>query len=1439
MTLLEKALNKLFFTPSRPQQGKTKKRGLRLESLENRELLSVSAAEFDAIRAQYEDLNLSSNYADYNFIDIQANSFNDQALRDAIDAASDTQKHDIIVFRTTSGSNTLRLDSTVSILSSASKYGSGMNGITFVSYDGTGNNTSLTIDAANQRGFDIRSIDVAFAGINVKNAKLTLASTNPTTKTADEAKVKPGSGAAIYIYDADLTLVSTAFTNNECTGNYSSGAAVFSWLGNVEIYDSTFENNKVKNSGTYGGYGGSIYVNGGTLKISDTDIKNSTAYYGGAIAVLNSQSVQILNDSTLTYNTAGHDGGAVYAKELVNKITIADSEFSNNSSGMSTSASLGGAVFQLDGELVVSDSDFISNKAYNSGKETSSTGKGGAIYFAGLNSSFERSLFERNFAGTGAGIYNVTNASTMTVNNCTFTSNTARVSGGGIYNAATEAKKSSLNISNNTTFTGNLATTGSGGGIYNAAVLTISDSEISRSESKTDGGGIFSAGKVSLTSVIVSNNRSNNGDGGGMYTTTPASITGSTFNDNWAYINGGGVQVGNGASIKNSYFQGNSANGDGGGIYGGTGVTLANSVIAGNFAKKSGGGYYGGLTTATNLTVVGNIAELSGGGLYVKVAGKQYLRNSIVAFNLSKGVSGTYYGGPDIRTTAKSTSTYLEVASSLINSHLTGNGKGFQDGYNNRSAGANPSFNRFPTTWNSNSVVWSSELWKDWDLTLADGSQAINNGNNAYNTERYDVRGVGFERIVDELIDMGAFEHGAFVTAPQPPAVVITDVTGSNVLVSWTKVSNATHYRIDRTDSDGNTVTIANKTSLLYWEDKGLADGTYTYTVYSLVGTTESETGTSKEARVGDDIFPPATPIASASTTGNTVTIDWKAVPNATHYKVSLVVNGQLQLLQDNIIPDASGNCTWSASGLAKGIYTYAVQAVNGTLDSGYLRTAVSIGGPPAPVVLWTNPSTGTIKLNWNEIVEADHYKISQIVNNQLILVADNVTDLNYSISGLVPGNYVYAVQSVDADGLESGYKSIEAVVPEPPETVLDRPIVNAESLTYWSVSISWAAVTDADYYVIKRKVDDGEWKDVKTEFYGNSYVDNDVPEGNVSYSVMAMNADGERSKEGYAGIFIVQPPFSPTVSASVDDTGKVFLSWDKVPNATSYDVRRRIQGGEWVTLTDNWGGTSYVDKNAPEGYVEYSVRAFKEDVASGYETTPVDIVRPPQAPEVQTSILSANNTVKIDWNYDPNVEYYTIERRVAGEPWDTLIDNWSGTSYADQDAPDGNLEYRVRAFDADGRSSLASSSSIFTEWPPAAPNLTPVANPNGTVSLSWNPVERATSYEVRRREIGGQWVTLVDNWGGTSFTDTTAPVGDVQYTVIAYNGTVASPYNTKVVTVGERLAIPDVATSIQQDEKTVTLTWDTVPNAEYYDVRRRVGRRTIKHGQIADSTFP
>ena len=100
-------------------------RRLNLEQLEERQLLAVTAAEYDAIREMYTGLNLAESSDNLNLIEINANKLTSESLWQAIDAASKSEADDLVVIRTSDLYNTMALgDGTMEINLDSAHYGS-------------------------------------------------------------------------------------------------------------------------------------------------------------------------------------------------------------------------------------------------------------------------------------------------------------------------------------------------------------------------------------------------------------------------------------------------------------------------------------------------------------------------------------------------------------------------------------------------------------------------------------------------------------------------------------------------------------------------------------------------------------------------------------------------------------------------------------------------------------------------------------------------------------------------------------------------------------------------------------------------------------------------------------------------------------------------------------------------------------------------------------------------------------------------------------------------------------------------------------------------------------------------------------------------------------------------------------------------------------------
>jgi hypothetical protein len=223
-------------------------------------------------------------------------------------------------------------------------------------------------------------------------------------------------------------------------------------------------------------------------------------------------------------------------------------------------------------------------------------------------------------------------------------------SGGGIFNAGV------LTVTDST-LSGNSSSGGfpsGGGGIYNIGMLTVTDSTLSGNSASgfnEFGGGIYNnAGTLTVTDSTLSDNSVGTaGSGGGIISLDgPLTVTGSTLSGNSA-VSGGGICILDGPlTVTDSTISGNSAAANSGGGIESAGVltlTVTGSTISGNSARGTGGGidHGGGTLTVTDSTLSGNSAGDDGGGIFNFGPGTVTVTDSALSGN-SAGIFG---GGID------------------------------------------------------------------------------------------------------------------------------------------------------------------------------------------------------------------------------------------------------------------------------------------------------------------------------------------------------------------------------------------------------------------------------------------------------------------------------------------------------------------------------------------------------------------------------------------------------------------------------------------------------------------------------------------------------------------------------------------------------------------------------------------------------------------------
>jgi predicted outer membrane repeat protein len=420
-----------------------------------------------------------------------------------------------------------------------------------------------------------------------------------------------GGGGVAEICGGNLTITNSGFINN---GSWSDGGAINiddgcdrTNGGNLTVVDSTFSDN---GAGNYAD-GGAIYVRPGhpTVTITNSDFyDNTSGLYGGAL-VFEDATTNITGSLFDGNRTRGH-GGAIHS-DGSNSLTIRTSIFTDNSSGFETDNTKDGGAIDfrpLDNDVYfgVFDSVFEDNFA---------TDEGGAIWFslfaAPVNGLFEiaRTSFTNNTSKDSGGALWVQlgEEGTMTVDRSTFTSNESEDGDGGAFNQETEGSGTFVRITNSS-FLSNYAW--------------------------SDGGALDLTDRAVLTNNVFRDNETGTGDAGAlelnndnedeslMYLFT---VTGNTFRDNYADEDGGAIDADAALLLTNNTFEGNtSEDDDGGAVYlvDESAISTWHMVSGNRFTNNStldedGGALYAEANVIVSSNVfANNFAEEDGGALY-------------------------------------------------------------------------------------------------------------------------------------------------------------------------------------------------------------------------------------------------------------------------------------------------------------------------------------------------------------------------------------------------------------------------------------------------------------------------------------------------------------------------------------------------------------------------------------------------------------------------------------------------------------------------------------------------------------------------------------------------------------------------------------------------------------------------------------------------------
>ncbi len=530
-------------------------------------------------------------------------------------------------------------------------------------------------------------------------------------------------------------------------------------------------------------------------------------------------------------------------------------------------------------------------------------------------------------------------------------------------------------------------------------------------------------------------------------------------------------------AIYNSTIAGNTAPF----IAGAYGLTLVNSLIIGNSGRPIQTSGSPGVTIY-NSTIVGN-----GNSMLVgydvgssKLDGYLTISNSIIADNGTDNI------------TVISTGTLPKIYNSLISKLY--NITPITYLYNIRSDSI---YTTTGTAIDPKFVSYTKGTdWKTWDLRLAADSPAIGKGKAALIPEGVFTDFDGNSRTTNGSLDMGAFQS-TYVTGTLPaPGNFGTTATVSNLkndgaTITWNApigyaIDGGTYSIYLKSDDASQpiwkkTASVATLTTAL----TGLAsDSTYDYKITGKIGGVEVvlAAGTfTTEPRIAAP-----SELAVTPNTDGTLKLQWADNSNTeTGFELQQSADGVTWKTVQTYVANTT---TATVAAMQGTTYSFRVRAKATNGDSEWSFSVRFTTPKPfsAPSYVYLSMEYGSVYMFWEQVSGAVNYRVERSLtgNGDWETVYSGSTS-TFTDETVEKGTaYYYRVVAVNNEG-GTGTSQINSIT-TPPESLGVRVYLLSEK----SVAVQWDAAPGATSYLLERSTDGVKWAKVATVKGKTDYID-------------------------------------------------------------------------------------------------------------------------------------------------------------------------------------------------------------------------------------------------------------------------------------------------------------------------------------------------------------
>jgi len=264
-------------------------------------------------------------------------------------------------------------------------------------------------------------------------------------------------------------------------------------------------------------------------------------------------------------------------------------------------------------------------------------------------------------------------------------------------------------------------------------------------------------------------------------------------------------------------------------------------------------------------------------------------------------------------------------------------------------------------------------------------------------------------------------------------------------------------------------------------------------------------------------------------------------------------------------------------------------------------------------------------------------------------------------------------------------------------------------------------------------------------------------------------------------------PP--PNVSAAGISSTSIQINWDAVPEATGYQVYRSSDGSNY-TLINVCTINTYTDTGLnPSTTYYYKVSTLGsngESELSNQVSAATQEAASIPAPSGLSATPLNSSSIQVSWSNVTGATSYKVYRSNSATGSYNFNGNTYSSPYTDSGLSAGSTYYykvssvmnsQESAMSSSYTSATTQSGSGTIEYPPVMPTGLVVSSVySGSITLTWNSVSTATSYNVYRSNALNASEAKLNTVTGTSYTDNVPAGAAYYYKVTGANSSGESP---------------------------------------------------------------